>query len=423
MEEATGDVKTPKRSRCEKLSRSTSSPLDWGNGTPGKYLENGVERPSGLSLTPRNVSYVDLTWDEEARRSKSAKRPREDDYSPKVEAMVVLTPGTSMQEKLCSLIKKLNKGIKSLKKVMDNNRNTKIEIKEVTQQIASVMSQINTADMQGILQRSMEAEESQRKVFQHKSRTVEAGTQYRLEDTDAEAALREIKINAALETDPDDNEVREVIQYKWKEEFFTRCIKVKEEVPLEDDIIVIVDKDKEHRDEKMKKVIDKFPQIKEVLAEKALEEQKLTSRVSRKGKITDDGSITYDNERHIHIISEKASYDQETDIGGIRTLLQKIGSRTRNMGRTKVECVVENIQNEAYIRKMMELTYRKEGPDVRVYSRKTDRRKSKLGSEEDQQKMANATNKIRHGYGGGKAYRRNDICGNYTQHETGGRHG
>ena len=78
--------------------------------------------------------------------------------------------------------------------------------------------------------------------------------------------------------------------------------------------------------------------------------------MSRSGKISEDGSLTYYNERHIHVTSEKAWYDQETDIGGIRTLLQKIGLRTRNMERTKMGCVVENIQNETYIRKMMDGT-------------------------------------------------------------------
>ena len=74
-----------------------------------------------------------------------------------------------------------------------------------------------------------------------------------------------------------------------------RGIKVKDEVPAEDDLIVIVDKDKEQRNEKMKKVIEQ----KEALAEEAFPEQELASRVSRSGKIAEDGFITYDNERHI----------------------------------------------------------------------------------------------------------------------------
>ena len=66
-------------------------------------------------LTLSNVSYVDLTWDEDTKRSKSVKRPQTEKDSPQVERVAVVGSSVAKQEKILSLFRKLDKNIKKPK--------------------------------------------------------------------------------------------------------------------------------------------------------------------------------------------------------------------------------------------------------------------------------------------------------------------
>ena len=112
----------------------------------------------------------------------------------------------------------------------------------------------------------------------------------------------------------------------------------------------------------MKKIVEKFPQIQEEIEDVVLTTGKVTSCVSKSGRISEDGSIVYGNEKFIHIIEEDAWYDSQKNIHEIKASLQKVGSLVRNKGRSNIGCVVENPRNEIIIRKMVELNFRKEGP-------------------------------------------------------------
>ena len=203
-------------------------------------------------LTLSNVSYVDLTWDEHTKRSKSVKRPKTEKDSPQVERVAVGGSSAAKQEKILSLFKRLDKNIKNLKKVVENNRNTKVEIKDITQQIASVMSQLYTDDIQSLIQQKSSAETthvlSQETTNSSRKPTRDCGTQYNVEDKNVEAITRKERICKAIDMGSDDEEMREVINLKWDEELFTVSSMVKDDIPIEDDVIVIIDKVNKDRD-------------------------------------------------------------------------------------------------------------------------------------------------------------------------------
>ncbi|KAJ3661605.1 hypothetical protein Zmor_005995 [Zophobas morio] len=109
---ATGSTSTPRKKILCKVT--TSPPEVWG-GTPTRVSIGSLEGRGREPLTPSNVSYVDLTWDEDSKRSKSVKRPRTDEDSPQVERVAVVGSSVAKQEKILSLFRKLDKNIKKPK--------------------------------------------------------------------------------------------------------------------------------------------------------------------------------------------------------------------------------------------------------------------------------------------------------------------
>ncbi|KAJ3661604.1 hypothetical protein Zmor_005994 [Zophobas morio] len=247
------------------------------------------------------------------------------------------------------------------------------------------MSQLNTDDIQSLIQQKSSVETthvlSQETTNFSKKPTRECGTQHNVEDTDVEAIIRRERICKAIDMGSDDEETREVINLKWDEELFTVSLIVNEDIPIEDDVIVIIDKDKKDRDGRMKKIMEKFPQIQDEIEDGALTTGKVTSCISKSGRISEDGSIVYGNEKFIHII---AWHDSQKNIHEIRASLQKVGSLVRNKGRGNIGYMVENPRNEVTIRKMVELTFRREGPHTKFYCRPRGRLKSRSdpGSED-----------------------------------------
>lgn len=335
--------------------------------------------------SPANVSCLDLTWDDESRASRSTKRPRtENSSSPTVNVQMVTGKTTTAPQKVCSLIRKLDKTVDKLKKEVEANRNTKVEIKEMTQHIVSIMSQINTDEIQKMLQPRDTGETIITPIERPRGISKDVGTQVNLEDTDIESIIRREKIAATLNEEPDDEQIREVISHKWEEEFFSKTKIERNDLPVEQEVLIIVNKEKHQRDiSSMNKVLKKFPEVGEVLEDASLESQTLVTCVSKSGRISDDGTVKYANEKYIHVIAEEPWHDTETDRHKIRAAIQRVGAMARNRKQQEVGCVVEDLRYVDIIRKLAELAYQKEGPILTIYGRKKLRNRSRVESNAD----------------------------------------
>lgn len=190
---ATGVTSTPSK-RSSKLSRLTISPPDVWSGTPTKLSRGSLGTPTG------NITYLDVTWDENTQRIKATKRPRTEEESPIVRKhSTIIGVSAAKEETFLSLMNKLSKSIKTLKKEVESNRNTKVEIKEVTQHIASIMSQLSTDNIRSVLDNNRRGEEMIREPNQEersraKKSVKDCGTQYEIKDTDLEVISRKEKI-------------------------------------------------------------------------------------------------------------------------------------------------------------------------------------------------------------------------------------
>lgn len=106
----------------------------------------------GACVTPntRNISVVDYFWNEEKGQSTEKKRQ-------KTEVATNTTKGTTLsksdrlQRKVLELLKRLDKETGNLQKLVRENRNTKVEIKEEVEKVRSTATQIMTRDLMSIL--------------------------------------------------------------------------------------------------------------------------------------------------------------------------------------------------------------------------------------------------------------------------------
>ena len=98
----------------------------------------------------------------------------------------IIGVSAAKEETFLSLMNKLSKSIKTLKK-------------EVTQHIASIMSQLSTDDIRSVLDNNRRGEEMIREPNQEersraKKSVKDCGTQYEIKDTDLEVISRKEKI-------------------------------------------------------------------------------------------------------------------------------------------------------------------------------------------------------------------------------------
>ncbi|XP_066157747.1 axoneme-associated protein mst101(2)-like [Euwallacea fornicatus] len=195
--------KTPvERQRMRKLSTVVSPPEFF---TPGKTPERERQK---------NITFLNLTWDEEEHRSIKRKK------AEKCEGEVIgRSPDRKLKGKLKKLLSRMEKEIKNLRKVVKENQNTKKEIKEITENLNSISNGIMTKEIQNIL--FVDLVEEERQETKGAKMTTSIGTQTERVEYGAATQVGERELEELGEIESLED-FKEVERKKWKKNLFQR---------------------------------------------------------------------------------------------------------------------------------------------------------------------------------------------------------
>lgn len=317
---------------------------------------NATSTPEGTSS---NISYLDLTWNEEEGRS--VKRKRID----KIENASVETRGQpktyKLQEKIVELIKKLDKETTNMNKMLADKSNVKREIKDISQRIRSVMSQLMTKEIQNILE--MKPTEETNKIIYEcqntskipKPETREIGCQ-----TEHKNKMRNVVSIAQVREAKTYEKYKQIAQLQWAEGIF-KSAHMAEGSPLQAnrdaDVVVWAQDDEE--EEIQKQIFARYPELKDAEGN--------FSQISIITKLIDRQGLLKVNERLMTKI--------ETD-GSEKECFERLVNLKENMlekSRRKVALYPPNKDsNGSRLRRMLECIFKDTDIKCIIYNRKQE---------------------------------------------------
>ncbi|KAF5284712.1 hypothetical protein FQR65_LT13414 [Abscondita terminalis] len=137
-----------------------NTPYEWDDLFPP--LTRQLSRSQSLDLvspteklptgdkTPKNIAFLDYTWNYEV--GTSVKRKRTESSTPDEQWKKEITATVKLSNSYRKTAGKIENEIKNLSKLIRENVNTKRKIKESVNKLRSLSSAINTAEMQNLLQ-------------------------------------------------------------------------------------------------------------------------------------------------------------------------------------------------------------------------------------------------------------------------------
>ncbi|XP_066261221.1 golgin subfamily A member 6-like protein 25 [Euwallacea similis] len=255
--------RTPTKTQKLKKLSMVVSPSEYY--TPGK---------TPARETQKNITFLDLTWDDEEHKSVKRKRVEDNDTE-----RMGGSPDKKLKRKLRKLLARMEKEVKHLRKVARENQNTKKEIKEIAENLNCITSGIMTTEMQNVMFLNVRDEElgDIKKIKE----TASIGTQTESFEDEIEIQERETEIEELGEI-RNVEEFRKVECKRWKRDLF-QCTEIKEGNPLETKAKTVKVVWIEPNDLKMEKSIQllykkRFPEILEFEEDYEVIEQTIKRR-------------------------------------------------------------------------------------------------------------------------------------------------